>query len=94
MIILDGFEWDENNRDKNWLKHKVTNDESEEMFYNQPLLIFQDEKHSLDEKRFVAYGITDKQRLLTVVFTIRKNKIRVISARNQSNKERRIYEQN
>lgn len=92
MNPLEGFEWDENNRNKNWLRHKVTNDECEEVFYNEPLYIFSDHKHSVKEKRLVAYGITDQKRKLTIVFTIRKNKIRVISARDQSKKERRVYE--
>lgn len=94
MNQLANFYWDKHNRDKNWLKHKVTNDECEEIFYNESLLIFTDETHSQKESRFVAYGVTDKGRKLTVVFTIRQNKIRVISARDQGKKERRLYEKN
>src|SRR3989344_3809008 len=92
MDLLEGFEWDENNQNKNWLGHKVTNDECEDVFYNEPLVIFLDQKHSAQEKRFVAYGITDQKRKLTIIFTMRKNRIRVISARDQSKKERRTYE--
>lgn len=92
MDVLEAFEWDSNNRNKNWLRHRVTNDECEDVFYNEPFLIFSDKKHSIKEKRFVAYGMTDQKRKLTIIFTIRKNNIRVISARDQSKKERRIYE--
>ncbi|MBI4008855.1 BrnT family toxin [Candidatus Gottesmanbacteria bacterium] len=91
-IEFSDFNWDKGNWRKNWLKHKVTTDESEEIFYNEPILFFRDEQHSQKEDRFIAYGITDKERLLTVVFTIRKTNIRIISARDQSKKERRIYE--
>ncbi|MBI5465544.1 BrnT family toxin [Candidatus Gottesmanbacteria bacterium] len=91
-IRLLGFDWDKGNIDKNWLKHKISGEEAEEIFYNEPLLIFEDLKHSEKEKRFVAYGITDQGRKLTEVFVIRKNKIRIISARDQSRKEKKIYE--
>lgn len=85
------FEWDEGNRDKNWLKHRVDYRECEQVFLNNPVY-FYDEGHSQKEERFIAYGITDQNRELFIVFTIRNNKIRVISARDQNKKERRIYE--
>lgn len=86
------FDWNKGNIDKNWKRHKVDFRECEEIFSNQPLKIFYDEKHSQKEGRFLAYGITNRQRKLTVIFTIRNKKIRVISARNQNRKERRKYE--
>ena len=86
------FEWDEGNIDKNVTKHKVTNKESEEIFLNRPLKIFEDPKHSKVEQRYVAYGMTDANRKLTIVFTTRKQKIRIISARDQSKQERIKYE--
>jgi uncharacterized protein len=91
-LKLDGFEWDKGNIKKNVLKHEVTNRESEEIFFNQPILIFLDTRHSQKEKRMVAYGITDNKRKLTIVSTIRTNLIRIILARDQHIKERRIYE--
>lgn len=87
------FEWNKGNINKNLKKHNVTDKETEEVFGNKPLKIFKDIKHSEKEQRFVAYGITDFDRSLTIVFTIREEKIRVISARNQNKKERRIYEE-
>lgn len=83
-----GFDWDEGNLNKNRLKHNVTPIECEEVFYNKPLLIAYDKVHSKIEKRFQALGQTNNGRLLFVAFTIRNNKIRVISARDQNKKER------
>lgn len=90
---IDGFDWDEGNRDKNWLKHLVSNSESEELFFNLPLIIAADIKHSELEERYFALGQTSNGRFLFVSFTIRMNKIRVISARDMSQKERERYAQ-
>lgn len=88
------FDWDKDNINKNWRKHKVKAKEGEEVFFNQPLLVSFDKKHSTQkEKRFQALGQTKKKRRLFVAFTIRRNKIRVISARDQNKKERRQYGQ-
>lgn len=89
---LDGFEWDNGNRDKNQLKHGVTCGECEEVFFNQPLIILDDAAHSQGEMRHAALGLTDAARKLFVVFTIRGGKIRVISARDMHRKERQFYE--
>ena len=88
-----GFDWNKFNKRKNLIKHKVHYKEYEEVFFNKPLIFFQDEKHSLKEKRFGVFGKTDNKRLLTIIFTLRAKKIRIISARNQNKKERRQYEQ-
>lgn len=91
---VEGFEWDKGNARKNE-KHGITQAEAEQIFANEPLLVLQDEKHSHDEQRFHALGITNEKRLLHVTFTLRYNgtKIRVISARSMHLKERRAYEQ-
>ena len=89
---LDGFEWDEGNREKNRLKHKVSNGECEELFFNQPLIILEDHKHSKEEQRYAAYGMTDDGRRLMVYFTVRETKYRVISARDMHRKERKFYD--
>lgn len=86
------FDWNEGNIDKNLVKHSVTNKEAEEIFRNRPLKLFKDIKHSQKEQRFVALGLTNTQRKLNIVFTIREIKIRVISARNMSKKEKELYE--
>ncbi len=87
-----GFQWDKGNSLKNWLKHGVSRGEVEEVFFNEPLLLFEDEKHSDYEDRILALGCTDGGRFLVVAFTVRQNLIRVISARNMNNKERGAYE--
>jgi uncharacterized DUF497 family protein len=86
-----GFDWDEVNRAKSWEKHGVTAPESEQIFFNKPLVLGSDEKHCPKEARFYALGQTDTGRLLFVVFMIRNNLIRVVSARDMSRKERRVY---
>jgi uncharacterized DUF497 family protein len=88
----DGFEWDEGNRYKNWISHNVTENESEEVFVSTPLALSDDIKHSQIEDRYLALGKTKKNRKLLVAFTIRTTKIRVISARDMSEKDRRDYE--
>ncbi|MFV1917424.1 MAG: BrnT family toxin, partial [Patescibacteria group bacterium] len=82
------FDWDKGNLEKNWKRHKVHFKEAEEVFFNKPLKIFPDKKHSTKERRFQALGITNNRRNLTIFFTIRDSKIRVISARDQNKKER------
>lgn len=89
---IDGFQWDTGNKDKNWLKHHVIFTEAEQIFFNQPLIIQGDAKHSSEETRLLALGQTNHNRHLAIIFTIRHQCIRVISARNMSKKERETYE--
>lgn len=94
MLNFEGFnsfDWDEGNIGKNWRKHKVSDLECEQVFFNQPLLVFPDSQHSEQEERFYVLGHTDNGRRLFLVFTIRGDKIRVISARDMTKKERRFY---
>jgi uncharacterized DUF497 family protein len=88
---VEGFEWDEGNIKKNWERHRVSYIECEEVFFNQPLVVQEDEAHSKGEERYYVLGKTNDGRYLFVVFTIRHNKIRVITARDMSRKERRAY---
>lgn len=90
---LTGFDWDDSNRDKNWEKHQVLASECEEVFFNLPLLLQSDIAHSQQEPRYYVLGHTVAGRRLFIVFTVRDDKIRVISARDMSKKERAIYEQ-
>lgn len=87
------FDWNKGNKNKNLKKHGVEDRESEQVFFNKPLKTFLDIKHLNKEKRFTILGATDEKRRLFVSFTIRSRKIRIISARNMSRKERRLYEQ-
>lgn len=90
-----GFEWDEGNARKNADKHDVSQNEAEQVFFNEPLLMVPDVGHSLGEQRIHALGRADDGRLLHITFTLRaeETRIRVISARDMSRKERSYYEQ-
>jgi uncharacterized DUF497 family protein len=89
-----GFDWDAGNAYKSQEKHGVTQGEAEEIFFNQPLLVIGDERHSEKEVRYLALGVTGAGMLLSIVFTLRKRStlIRVVSARSMSKKERAFYE--
>ena len=87
------FEWDEGNREKNWVKHRISTKEPEDIFFDKRSFTTKDVKHSTVEDRFQVLGKTVKGKYLTVYFTVRSNKIRVISARPMSRKERKQYEQ-
>lgn len=86
-----GFDWDSANADKIWDKHRVSRRECEQIFFNQPLIVADDEDHSEVEHRFYGLGQTDAGRRLFAVFTIRGDLIRVISARDMSRRERRVF---
>ncbi len=92
---ISGFEWDKGNSSKNQEKHNVSRFEAEQVFFNQPLLVLDDFKHSLTESRFLALGKSDTGRLLHIAFTLRSNGqlIRVISARDMHRKEKVVYGQ-
>ena len=92
FIKIKGFDWDKANKYKSLEKHKVEFKECEQVFFNKPIFISKDIKHSKREKRFRCLGKTHNNRLLFISFTFRNNQIRVISARSQSKKERRKYE--
>ena len=86
------FEWDDGNRNKNEGKHGVKNEECEQIFLNRPLIVAEDGAHSQKEARHFALGRTNDGRLLFAAFTVRGEKLRVISARDMSRQERRIYQ--
>ena len=90
---ITGFDWDEGNTRKNE-KHDVTTAEAEQVFFNAPLLVLEDSRHSNQELRFHALGKTDDTRLIHITFTVRHRgeKVRIISARDMHRKERAIYE--
>lgn len=89
---ISGFQWDKGNSTKNGEKHRVSMSECEEIFFNQSLIVVDDKKHSGMEKRFFALGKTERGKPLFLVFTVRKDQIRVISARSMNRKEQDIYE--
>ncbi len=89
-----GFLWDPGNFDKNLIKHGVTRQEAEELFTHQPFTFSPDTGHSTSrEQRFQALGQTSSGRTLFVAYTVRNNKIRVISVRDMSKREEQAYAQ-
>lgn len=86
------FEWDEGNSEKNWLKHKVRIQEAEEAFLDPDRIALYDQRHSAYERRYILLGNTSTMRLLYIVLTVRKDRVRVISARDAHKKERMFYE--
>ncbi|HSG39355.1 MAG TPA: BrnT family toxin [Thermoanaerobaculia bacterium] len=86
------FEWDAGNAEKNWERHRVSQTECEQVFFNRPLVVHEDDLHSGEEIRHFALGHSDIGRLLFVVFTLRGERVRVISARDMTRRERKEYE--
>ncbi len=90
---FSGFQWNRGNIDKNLIQHNVEDWECEQVFFNRPLLVLDDPKHSVSEKRWAAFGKTDADPFLVVIFTKRNNLIRIISARDMKKRERKFYDE-
>jgi uncharacterized DUF497 family protein len=88
------FEWDESKAAANLKKHGVSFEEAKTIFDNRLAVIFDDDAHSIDEKREIIIGHSRNNRLLLVAFTERLSAIRIISARLATRREREEYEQN
>ena len=86
-----GFQWDDANAYTNWERHRVTPEEAEDVFFNEPLVVRSDLRHSTREKRYYALGQTSSGRRLFIAFPIRGSLLRVISARDMNRKERSTY---
>ena len=89
---IAGFDWDSANIDKSYLKHGITPNEAEEVFADEAQLVLEDIKHSGKEERFTIMGKSTRRNILFVSFTIRQDKVRIISARMANIRERRLYE--
>lgn len=88
-----GFDWDEGNVEKNWELRRVPFWEAEEVFFNEPLVVAPDRKHSVSEPRYLALGHADSGRRLFISFTVRGSLVRIISARDMTRRELQSYEQ-
>lgn len=87
------FDWNKGNIGKN-RKHKVDDKEAEEAFFDKKKVVYKDEFHSQNERRFILLGRTKKKRLLYISFTRRgeqEEKIWIISARDTNKKEVKFY---
>ena len=88
---IDGFDWDKGNVEKNLIRHNVTCQEAEEMFLDTESLNYDDKKHSVVEERLIKIGKNFSGRILIAYYTVRQNKIRIISIRDANKKERKLY---
>jgi hypothetical protein len=86
-----GFEWDAGNALKVVARHQVTPGECEQVFFHEPLLVAPDPRHSAAEERWAAWGRTADGLTLAIVFTLRGDRIRPLSARDMNRKERQRY---
>jgi len=91
LIKITEFEWDKGNTDKNWEKHRVSDEECEEVFFDPNKKVLKDVLHSVSEERYILIGQTKYKRSLFISFTLRKNKVRVISARDLKKKEKYLF---
>jgi uncharacterized protein len=91
LDACSGFEWDEANTQKNWDRHRVSPEDAEDVFFNEPLVVRSDIRHSRREKRYFALGQTGGGRYLFVAFTIRRSLMRIISVRDMNRRERDAY---
>lgn len=86
------FEWDEQKAQSNFQKHKITFAEAATVFGDPLSFTFYDPEHSIIENRFITVGISKTEEIIVVSHTDRKDKIRIISARKATAKEKRFYE--
>ena len=87
------FQWDAGNREKNWLKHRVTTAECEEAFFDPHKRLLRPALHGEHETRHLLIGHTADKRLLFVAFTMRGHTVRVISGRDAHKREKGLYEE-
>jgi uncharacterized protein len=86
------FEWDNDKAETNALKHGVTFEEAVTVFADPYLLFTEDSRHSQTEEREWAIGAVENGSVVVVVFTMRGEQIRIISARKATKKECQRYE--
>lgn len=87
------FEWDEEKADANLRKHGVSFEEAKTVFGDPLSITIKDPRHSIGEHRYVDVGLSSEERLLVVVYTERRNVIRLISSREATRAERKAYEE-
>ncbi len=86
------FEWDPSKNDSNVEKHEVTFKEAATVFGDPLSYTFDDPDNSDDEMRFLTFGLASTGKLLVVAHTERGAKVRIISARELTKRERKLYE--
>lgn len=88
------FEWDPKKAETNLVKHQVSFEEAISVFADPIARIFPDEEHAVDEFREIIIGHSARHRLVLVNFTSSDERIRLISARKATRRERKDYEEN
>jgi uncharacterized protein len=88
------FEWDPFKAHQNLIKHGVSFEEASTVFRDTLSITIPDPLHSGGEERFILLGYSKNNRLLVVIHTDQQDKIRMISARRATRKERKYYEEN
>ena len=87
------FQWDLGKARSNLRKHGVSFDKAASVFFDPLAVSGNDPDHSIDESRYVTFGLSSRGRLLAVIHTVRADSIRIISARRATRNERRLYEE-
>ena len=87
------FEWNQDKARQNFIKHVVSFEEASTVFNDSLSLTIPDPLHSEDEERFILLGYSEKNRSLVVIHTDRNDRIRIISARQATKKEKSYYEE-
>ena len=87
------FEWDEEKYKKNLKKHGVSFEEAISVFYDKLSLTIVDAEHSINEHRYIDIGLSNKNRIIVVVYTEINDIIRIISSRLAKKKEIKDYEE-
>ena len=89
------FEWDPKKDASNQRKHGVSFDEATSVFSDERALLLDDPEHSVDEERFILFGLSSSLRTLVVCHCFREadSIIRLISARKATKRERDVYQQ-
>lgn len=86
------FDWDKNKAESNFKKHGISFDDAVTVFADPYLLFTEDYQHSIGEEREWAIGETENGLIIVVIFTVRQEVFRIISARKATKKERKQYE--
>ena len=83
------IEWDTNKNDANMKKHHISFETATRVFLDEKRLDYYDIVHSINEDRYITIGLVEE--VLVVVYTLRKTRIRIISARLATRKEKELY---
>lgn len=86
------FEWSAEKAEKNIKKHNISFQEALTVFQDTLSLTYPDMDHSTNEDRYLIIGLSSFGNVLVIPHTFRNDKIRIISARKATKKERHFYE--